>query len=191
MPWRPDCIFEIDQLWQTGFSRVYSNCCCSCSFEPGIIKIGQSSNKMCSNNIVNFQESMTILNACPKMSGNLLNTPHNICSVTPLTLCSGWQEPYNICGTFFTAKCKLVSPMFKDKQNLHRYSRKNSVEKRKILYFGLARKFISTLNFTQSGWLILFSPDLHFRLAKWVSGQTHSLWLETATRTDVPLAVST
>ena len=63
------------------------------------------------------------------------------------------------------------------------------VEKRKILYFGLAHKFISTLNFTQSGWLILFSPDLHFRLAKWESGQTHSLWLETATRTDVRLAV--
>ena len=27
---RPDCIFEIHQLWQSGFSRVYSNCCCSC-----------------------------------------------------------------------------------------------------------------------------------------------------------------
>ena len=33
-----DCIFEIHQLWQLGFSRVYSNCCCSCSFEPEIIK---------------------------------------------------------------------------------------------------------------------------------------------------------
>ena len=33
---RPDCIFEIHQLWQSGFSRVYSNCCCSCSFEPEI-----------------------------------------------------------------------------------------------------------------------------------------------------------
>ena len=30
---RPDCIFEIHQLWQTGFSKVYSNSCCSCSFE--------------------------------------------------------------------------------------------------------------------------------------------------------------
>ena len=60
----PDCIFEIHQLWQSGFSRVYSNCCCSCSFEPEIIKIGLSSYKMYSNNIVNFQESMTILNAC-------------------------------------------------------------------------------------------------------------------------------
>ena len=29
-----DCIFETHQLWQSGFSRVYSNCCCSCSFEP-------------------------------------------------------------------------------------------------------------------------------------------------------------
>ena len=31
---RPDCIFEIHQLWQSGFSRVYSNFCYSCSFEP-------------------------------------------------------------------------------------------------------------------------------------------------------------
>ena len=35
---RPDCIFEIHQLWQSGFSRVYFNSCCSCSFEPEIIK---------------------------------------------------------------------------------------------------------------------------------------------------------
>ena len=39
--WRPDCIFEIHQLWQSGFSRVYSNCYGSCSFEPEILKIGQ------------------------------------------------------------------------------------------------------------------------------------------------------
>ena len=52
--WRPDCIFEIHQLWQSGFSRVYSNCCCSCWFEPEIINICQSSHKMCSNNILNF-----------------------------------------------------------------------------------------------------------------------------------------
>ena len=66
----PDCIFEIHQLWQSGFSRVYSNACCSCSFEAEIIKIGQSSHKMYSNNIVNFQESTTILNTCTKMSGS-------------------------------------------------------------------------------------------------------------------------
>ena len=72
---RPDCICEIHQLWQSGFSRVYSNCYCSCSFEPEIIKLGQSSHKMYSNNILNFQESMTILNACTKKSGNLLKAP--------------------------------------------------------------------------------------------------------------------
>ena len=36
---RPDCIFEIHPLWQSGFSRVYSHCSCSCSFEPEIMKI--------------------------------------------------------------------------------------------------------------------------------------------------------
>ena len=72
-----DCIFKIHQLWQFGFSRVYSNSCCSCSFEPEIIKIGPSSQKMYSNNLLNFQEFGTILNARTKKSGNLLNTPPN------------------------------------------------------------------------------------------------------------------
>ena len=63
---RPDCLFEIHQLWQSGFSRVYSNSCCSCSFEVKIIKISQWSHKMYSNNILNFQESSTNLNACTK-----------------------------------------------------------------------------------------------------------------------------
>ena len=67
-----DCIFEIHQLWQSGFSRVYSNSCRRCSFEPEIIKIGQSSCKMCSNNIVNFEESTTILNAHPKTIWKLI-----------------------------------------------------------------------------------------------------------------------
>ena len=74
---RPDCIFEIHQLWLSGFSMVYSNCCCSCSLESEIIKIGQSSPKMHSNNILNSQDS-TILNACTKKSVNLLNTPRII-----------------------------------------------------------------------------------------------------------------
>ena len=69
---RPDCIFEIHQQWQSGFSRVYSNCCCSCSFEAEIIKMGQSSHKMYSNNIVNCQESTTILNACTKKVWKLI-----------------------------------------------------------------------------------------------------------------------
>ena len=51
---------------------MYSNCCCRCSFEPEIIKIGQSSHKMYSNNIVNFQESTTILNAHTKKVWKLI-----------------------------------------------------------------------------------------------------------------------
>ena len=39
---------------------------CSCSFEAEILKIGQSSHKMYINNIQNFPESTTILNACTK-----------------------------------------------------------------------------------------------------------------------------
>ena len=54
---------------------MYSNCCCRCSFEPEILKIGQSSHKMYSNNIVNFHECIPILNACTKKPGNLLNAP--------------------------------------------------------------------------------------------------------------------
>ena len=68
----PDCIFEINQLWESGFSRVYSNCCCSCSFKPEIIKISQSSHKMYSNNIRNFQGSTTILNAYTKKVRKLI-----------------------------------------------------------------------------------------------------------------------
>ena len=56
----PNCIFEIHQLWQSDFSRMYSNCCCSRSFEAEIIKIGQSSHKMYSSNVLNFQNSKLI-----------------------------------------------------------------------------------------------------------------------------------
>ena len=56
---RPDWIFEINQLWQSGFSRMYSNFYWSGWFEPEIIKISQSSHKMYINNIPNFQESTT------------------------------------------------------------------------------------------------------------------------------------
>ena len=59
------------QLWQSGFSRMYSDSCSSFSFEPEIIKNGHSSHKMYSNNIVNFQESTSILNAHTKKSVNL------------------------------------------------------------------------------------------------------------------------
>ena len=50
---RLDCIFEIQQLWRSGFCRVYFNGCCNSSFEP----------------------ATTILNACTKKSGNLLKAP--------------------------------------------------------------------------------------------------------------------
>ena len=73
-------------------------------------------------------------------------------------------------------------------QVLHTWnSGANLCREEENLIFCFGALFNSTLNFTQSGWLIPFSPDLHFRLAKRVSGQTHSLRLETATRTDVYL----
>ena len=75
----PDCIFEIPQLWQSGFSRVYSNCCCSCWFEPEIIKISQSSHKIYSNNILNFQESTTILNSFTKKKRLETYCMHHVC----------------------------------------------------------------------------------------------------------------
>ena len=71
----PDCLSEIHQQWQSGFSTVYSNSGCSCSFEHEFIKIGQSSHKLYSNNVLNLEESMTILNVGTKKSGNLLNAP--------------------------------------------------------------------------------------------------------------------
>ena len=66
----PDCIFEIQQLWQSGFSRVYSNCCCS--FESEIIEIGQLSHKMYNKKILNFQEFTTFLNAHTKKVWKLI-----------------------------------------------------------------------------------------------------------------------
>ena len=63
---RSNCIFEIHQLWQSGFRKVYFNYCCNSSFEPEIIKFDQSSYNMYTNKILNYQESTTILNACKK-----------------------------------------------------------------------------------------------------------------------------
>ena len=72
---RPDCIFEIPKLWQSGFSRVYSNSCCSCSFEPDIRKIDLSFPKIHSNKILKFQESTRILNAYSKKVWKLIVWP--------------------------------------------------------------------------------------------------------------------
>ena len=51
---------------------MYSNSCCSGSLELEIIKIGQLSHNMYSNNIMNLQESTTILNACTKIVWKLI-----------------------------------------------------------------------------------------------------------------------
>ena len=69
---RPDYIFENHQLWQSDFSRVYSNCCCSCSFEREMIKIGQSSHMIYCNKLLNLQESTTILHVCTKKVWKLI-----------------------------------------------------------------------------------------------------------------------
>ena len=90
-----DCIFDNHQLWQSGFSRVYSNCCCSCWFEAEIIKIGQSSHKMYSNNIVNFQESTIILNACKKNVWKLIEgTMYRIIKETQVPQKNQFQHSY-------------------------------------------------------------------------------------------------
>ena len=91
----PDCIFEIHQLWQSGFYRVYSNWCCSCSFEPEILKIGQPSHKMYNNNILNFPDSTTILNPCTKKSVNFLNE-WRICEVRSINKVNFTKRMINI-----------------------------------------------------------------------------------------------
>ena len=57
-----------------------------------------SSHKMYSNKMLNFQESTTILNACTKKSGKLLNTPRKWFQplLKPLTL----TIQLNICHLF-------------------------------------------------------------------------------------------
>ena len=71
---RPDWIFEIHQLWQLGFSRVYSNFYCNCLFKPDVIKIGPLSHKLYNNIILNFQEFATILNGHTKKIWNLIES---------------------------------------------------------------------------------------------------------------------
>ena len=87
----PSCSLVVfSSLGRHRHCRVCSNSCCSCSFEAEIIKIGQSSHKMYSNNIENFQVSTTTLYACTKRSGNLLKPPRRwncpISSTQALTL---------------------------------------------------------------------------------------------------------
>ena len=70
---------------------MYSNCCCSCSFESEIIKISQPSLKMYSNKILNFQVSTTILNASTKKSGNLLKAPRTCIETSPHDIITNGQ----------------------------------------------------------------------------------------------------
>ena len=77
-----------NQLWCIDFHTSHH----PCSFEPEIIKIGQSSHKMYSNIILNFQESTTILNACTKKSGNLLNTLRICLFQLPNWFYGVWRE---------------------------------------------------------------------------------------------------
>ena len=108
---RPDYIFEIHQLWQSGFSRVHSNSYCSRSFETEIIKIGQSSRKM------NFQESTAIVNAHTKKSLETYHMPLYLSKIMPwysISLCRPlfrfhivsmfyWiSPPFCLCSSFLT-----------------------------------------------------------------------------------------
>ena len=104
-----DCIFEIHQLWQLGFSRVHSNCCCSCWFEPEIINIGQSSHNMYTNNLVNFQESTTILNAGAK---NVLMLLQNWCSIHARWSKSSLKHSIRFCGIFPSLKQNFIAYRF-------------------------------------------------------------------------------
>ena len=113
---RPDSIFEIHQLWQPGFSRVYSNCCCSCSFELEIIKIGQSSHKMYNNDILNFQVSTTILNVRTKKVWKLIE-------VSTYVL---WK-----CIIYFSSSINLCAYIWAD--NFHWPCLRNHSQRRKTL----------------------------------------------------------
>ena len=85
---------------------MYSNCVCSCSFESEIMKISQSFYKIYSNNIVNYQESTTMLNARTKMSGNLLNALRiYVC----LSVSVGKHVyPINVCVYVYVFECRSL-----------------------------------------------------------------------------------
>ena len=57
---------------------MYSNSYCSYKFAPKQEKIGQSSHKKYSNNILKYLEFTAIINASTKKSGNLLNAPRTL-----------------------------------------------------------------------------------------------------------------
>ena len=72
----PDFIFEIHQQWQSGFSRVYSNSCCSSSFEPEIIKLVSYLIRCIAITYWIFKSLRQFRMPVQKMSINLLNALH-------------------------------------------------------------------------------------------------------------------
>ena len=70
-----DCIFEIHQLWQSGFSRVYSYYCCSCSFNPEIIKLVSHLIRYIAIAYWIFKCLQQFQMSIRKMSGSLLYEP--------------------------------------------------------------------------------------------------------------------
>ena len=64
---------------------MYSNSYCSYKFAPKQEKIGQSSHKEYSNNILKYLEFTAIINACTKKSGNLLNAPRTSATLGKLS----------------------------------------------------------------------------------------------------------
>ena len=93
----PDCIFEIHQLWQSGFSRVNSNSCYSCWFEAEIIKIGQSSHKMNSNN----SEFSRVYDNFKCLYKECLETywMHHVCQKLTVSHCKpSFEQVFNTCN---------------------------------------------------------------------------------------------
>ena len=107
---RPDCVFELHQLWQSGFRWVYSISFCSISFKPEIVKIGQSYHKMYSNKILNFQECTTIYNVCTKKAGNLLKVPRTSVAIAHLL---------KVVSTYVYQRRGLVMTDFQSYKNLN------------------------------------------------------------------------
>ena len=113
---RPDCIFEIHQRWQSGFNRVYSNSCCSCSFEPEIIKIGQSSQKMYSINILNYKGSISILNSHTKKVWKRIEGPTYIYSLLSMFRWTGPFRGWFILCFHYKQTLEYTRPKSKQKQ---------------------------------------------------------------------------
>ena len=83
---RLDCIFENHQLWQSDFSRGYSNCCCSCSFELESIEFGQSSHKSIKITYWIVKSLRQFKRPVQKESGHLVKAPRRSSPVPLVSL---------------------------------------------------------------------------------------------------------